>query len=128
MGPFQRGAARLPEAHYAWRPGAPPPRPPRAAWPRAAGVVLAIAAQGALYLSLRHVATAHWPSWAHHHVRPGPLPWPTLVPTDIVKGGSVAGNGPLVPPPPVLPSPVLSPAPEIPIPAPDLGTGSTRSG
>ena len=105
-----------------WRPGAPPARPPRAAWPRAAGIALAIAAQGALYLGLRHVAVATWPSWAHH--RPGshgPAPWPKVVSTDIVPGMREAGR---VPP---LPAPALMPAPLVLLPVPDLDVPGTTA-
>ncbi len=90
-------------------------------------MALAILAQGALYLGLRHVAVATWPSWAHR--RPaahGSLPWPAVVSTDIVAGTREAGEAPPLPPPTLMPPP-----PPVALPVPDLnrsGTVATPSG
>ena len=63
-------------------------------WPRIAGVLVALGAQGALYLALRHLATATMPAWAHHHHQAGPLPWPSVVPVDVVHGAAGRADGP----------------------------------
>ena len=89
-------------------------------------MTIAIAVQVGLYLSLRHLATAYMPAWAHHqhHAVAGPLPWPSLVPADIVKG---AGTDPALALPPALPAPMLSPAPIVVLPPPSLsGNGGVR--
>lgn len=82
------------------------------------GVVVAIAAQGALYLALRHLATAYMPAWAHHlHHRQGPLPWPTLVGVDVVKEKSAPVDPHAAP---ALPPPVLMRPPVVVVPPPEL--------
>lgn len=113
-----RQVEEQPASHYVWTPGAPPAKPPRAAWPRAAGVLVAIAAQVALYLALRHLAIATMPAWAHHRaLHHGLLPWPAIVTADVLHGPATLDTTDL----PALPAPVLSPVRPVELPPPELG-------
>jgi len=60
----------------------------------AAGIVVALAAQGSLYLTLRHMATAHRPAWADHLHRPTDNPWPSSVQVDVVHGARAKATAP----------------------------------
>lgn len=107
-----------PASHYVWTPGAPPAKPPRASWPRAAGVLVAIGAQVALYLALRHLAIATMPAWAHHRaLHHGLLPWQAVVTADVVQGAPIQGIKEV----PSLPAPILSPVKLVELPPPELG-------
>jgi hypothetical protein len=112
-----------PEDHYVWRPGAAPPRPPRARWPKVLGVLIAIGAQGTLYLGLRHMSIATMPAWAHlHAVRPM-LPYPAIVPVDLVHDTRLkaAVDQAAVEAAPALPAPVMQPPPVVTLEAPEVG-------
>jgi len=82
----------------------------------AAGIVVALAAQGSLYLTLRHMATAHRPAWADHLPRPADNPWPSSVQVDVVHDGRAEAAAPQ---PDRLPEHFIAP-PIIEIPPPDL--------
>jgi len=83
-------------------------------------VLVALGAQGTLYLALRHMATATMPAWAHHHLaRTGPLPWQPLVPVELVRGPGGTPAGPdagLAP----MSVPAFSAAPEVVLAPPSL--------
>lgn len=86
---------------------------------RLLGVVVAILAQVGLYLALRHLATAYRPAWAdlHRPVHVAALPWPTLVPVDVVHGPV---NTPKVLGAPALAAPMLIAPPVVDLVPPDL--------
>ncbi|MGI4747813.1 MAG: hypothetical protein ACRYGI_19770 [Janthinobacterium lividum] len=85
---------------------------------RLLGVIVAILAQVALYLALRHLATAYRPAWAdlHHPVHVAALPWPTLVPVDVVHGPAAApkaGSTPALAVPTLITPPVIDLPPPV---------------
>ncbi|NPD69274.1 hypothetical protein HN018_02620 [Lichenicola cladoniae] len=94
---------------------------------RLLGVVVAILAQVALYLALRHLATAYRPAWAdlHHPVHVTSLPWPTLVPVDVVHGPTGIPKSPGAP---ALTAPTLIVPPVIDLPPPALGPPTSTRG
>ncbi|MBE7211685.1 MAG: hypothetical protein INR65_11765 [Gluconacetobacter diazotrophicus] len=67
------------------------------------GITLAVCAQGALYLGLRHASVASLPAWAHGLHRSGPAPWPSLVTVDVVPPAKPPH--PAAPPSPPPPPP-----------------------
>ena len=86
--------------------GATPAPQPRVVWPRVLGIVVAVAAQLALYAGLHRVSTVTMPAWAHRMALPRLLPWPAVVPVAVIKGADAPTTG-------ALPSPVLIPPPPI---------------
>lgn len=90
-------------------------------------MLVALGAQGTLYLALRHMATATMPAWAHHHhARPGPLPWQPLVPVELVRGPGGTPAGPDVGLAPMS-VPAFSAAPEVVLAPPSLGPDRPNS-
>lgn len=83
-------------------------------------MLVALGAQGTLYLALRHMATATMPAWAHHHARPALLPWQPLVPVELVRGPGGTPAGPAAGLAPMS-VPAFSAAPEVVLAPPSLG-------